>query len=131
MLNLAIRARGVAGRRFGSRGTCRGGRRRPGDAGYARLELSSAGHGDGDGRGVGSLPRRREEAEEGKTEGRGNPRVGAGLYRRKGGSFGRQINRTADVEALDVLPYREKTMNRGTALVGLAGLKGEQAGDAH
>ena len=68
----------------GSRGTCCGGRRRPGDAGYAGLELSSAGHGDGDGRGVGSLPRRREEAEEGKTERGGNPRVGEGLYRRKG-----------------------------------------------
>ena len=34
--------------------------------------------------GVGNLPRRREEAEEGKTERGGNPRVGAGLYRRKG-----------------------------------------------
>ena len=79
---------------------------------------------------MGSLPRQREGAEEGKTEQGGNPRVGAGLYRRKGGSSSHQINRTANVEALDVLPYREKTMNRGTALVGLAGLKGERAGDA-
>ena len=64
--SLAIRAQGVAGRCCRSRGTCCGGRRRPGDAGYAGLELILAGHGDGDGRGVGSLPRHGRRQKRGK-----------------------------------------------------------------